>query len=170
MPDNREFARLALPSRGRLADGALAFLGAAGLDVLKPNPRQFEATIPAIPNLSVLFQRAGDIAVSVRDGSVDFGITGWDTCAQELLKVGERCNNMTRAFNIREGKGKGDDYLPNRFFSPFTSGPLAGVGFDKEEVDQAIATYYNMVGWDENGVPTLAKLQELDIEWVPGVQ
>lgn len=98
------------------------------------------------------------------------GITGWDTSVWELLKVGERCINMTRAFNIREGKGKSDDYLPNRFLTPFTSGPLKGIGFDKEEIDQAIATYYEMVGWDENGVPTPAKLQELDIEWVTGVQ
>jgi ATP phosphoribosyltransferase len=30
----------------------------------------------------VLFQRAGDIAVSVRDGRVDFGITGWDVICE----------------------------------------------------------------------------------------
>lgn len=78
----REDVRLALPSKGRLADGALAFLAQAGLRVHKPNPRQFEATIPTLPNLSVLFQRAGDIAVSVREGSVDFGITGWDVVAE----------------------------------------------------------------------------------------
>ena len=89
MPDNRESARLALPSRGRLAEGALAFLEAAGLDVHKPNPRQFEATIPAMPNLAVLFQRAGDIAVSVRAGSVDFGITGWDIVSERGGENGE---------------------------------------------------------------------------------
>ena len=89
MPDNRKYARLGLPSRGRLADGALAFLEAAGLDVHKPNPRQFEATIPAMPSLTVLFQRAGDIAVSVRDGSVDFGITGWDTVSERGGENGE---------------------------------------------------------------------------------
>lgn len=74
--------RLALPSKGRLADGALNFLAASGLAVHKPNPRQFEATIPTLPGLSVLFQRAGDIAVSVRDGSVDFGLTGWDVVSE----------------------------------------------------------------------------------------
>ncbi len=89
MPDNRKYPRLALPSKGRLADGALAFLEVAGLGVNKPNPRQFEATIPAVPNLIVLFQRAGDIAVSVRAGSVDFGITGWDTVSERSGENGE---------------------------------------------------------------------------------
>ncbi|MBL7124686.1 MAG: aldehyde ferredoxin oxidoreductase family protein [Dehalococcoidales bacterium] len=97
------------------------------------------------------------------------GVTGWDTNVWELMKVGDRCVTMTRAFNIREGFGKDDDYLPHRFFTPLTSGPLKGVSIDKNELRQAIDTYYAMVGWDKNGVPTLAKLQELDIEWVAGV-
>ncbi|HLF87556.1 MAG TPA: hypothetical protein VI451_01295, partial [Anaerolineales bacterium] len=67
--------RLALPSKGRLAEDALNLLTHAGLRVHKPNPRQLIAHIPDLPGVSVLFQRAGDIVVSVRDGSVDFGIT-----------------------------------------------------------------------------------------------
>jgi ATP phosphoribosyltransferase len=78
----RNDIRLALPSKGRLADAAVSFLADAGLRIYKPNPRQYEASIPALPGLTVLFQRAGDIAVSVRDGSVDFGITGWDAVCE----------------------------------------------------------------------------------------
>jgi ATP phosphoribosyltransferase len=37
----------------------------------------------------VLFQRPGDIVVSVRDGSVDFGITGWDVVAERLGNDGK---------------------------------------------------------------------------------
>jgi ATP phosphoribosyltransferase len=70
--------RLGLPSKGRIAEDALNFMADAGLRVYKPNPRQLTARMPAVPDLTVLFQRAGDIAVSVRDGSVDFGITTWD--------------------------------------------------------------------------------------------
>jgi ATP phosphoribosyltransferase len=76
-PDRTDI-RLALPSKGRIADDALNFMADAGLRVYKPNPRQLTADIPSMPRLTVLFQRAGDIAVSVRDGSVDFGITSWD--------------------------------------------------------------------------------------------
>lgn len=70
--------RLSLPSKGRLADETLKFLDDCGLPVYKPNPRQYEARIPDLPELVVLFQRPGDIVVSVRDGSVDFGISGLD--------------------------------------------------------------------------------------------
>ena len=70
--------RLSLPSKGRLESDALDFLSAAGLRVFKPNPRQYQAEVPAIPELGVIFQRPGDIVVSVRQGSVDFGITGID--------------------------------------------------------------------------------------------
>jgi aldehyde:ferredoxin oxidoreductase len=93
-------------------------------------------------------------------------VTGWNTTVWELMKVGERCINMARAFNIREGKSKEDDCLPRRFFTPFSSGPLEGVSIDKGELDKAIETYYAIVGWDKNGVPTSGKLQELGIEWV----
>lgn len=93
-------------------------------------------------------------------------ITGWNTTVWELMKVGERCITMGRAFNVREGMTKANDYLPGRFFAPFTDGPLKGVGIKEEEMRKAIDTYYGMVGWDDRGVPTLAKLQELDIDWV----
>jgi ATP phosphoribosyltransferase len=74
--------RLSLPSKGRLAQAALDLLDACGLGVDKPNPRQYAARIPALPGLTVLFQRPGDIVVSVRDGSVDFGVTGMDMVAE----------------------------------------------------------------------------------------
>ncbi len=74
----RSDIRVALPSKGRLEQPALEFLAAAGLRVDKPNPRQYFAFMPALPGVTVLFQRPGDIVVSVRDGSVDFGIAGLD--------------------------------------------------------------------------------------------
>ena len=82
MQKNRTDIRLALPSKGRLSEDALELLENAGLPVHKTNPRQYMAEIPSVPGLTVLFQRAGDIVVSVRDGSVDFGITGWDVVCE----------------------------------------------------------------------------------------
>jgi ATP phosphoribosyltransferase len=70
--------RLALPSKGRLEQPAVEFLAAAGLRIDKPNPRQYFARLPALPGLTVMFQRPGDIVVSVREGSVDFGLAGLD--------------------------------------------------------------------------------------------
>jgi len=95
------------------------------------------------------------------------GVTGWNSTVYELMKVGERCLAITRAFNIREGLGRKDDLLPQRFFTPLPSGPLQGVGIDKDKFEQAKETFYSMLGWDKiDGVPGLGKLQELGIEWV----
>ncbi len=74
--------RLALPSKGILQDGALEFLEECGLKVFRPNPRQYAATIPALPDVTVMFQRPGDIVTSVQQGSVEFGITGYDVLAE----------------------------------------------------------------------------------------
>jgi ATP phosphoribosyltransferase len=86
---NRTDIRLALPSKGRLEVEALEFLSACGLDVSKPNPRQYQAVIPAVPSLTVLFQRPGDIVVGVRQGSLDFGIAGTDTIEEKKGESGE---------------------------------------------------------------------------------
>ena len=81
--------RLSLPSKGRLQESALAFLSSAGFPVFKPNPRQYQAEIPVLPELGVIFQRPGDIVVSVRQGSVDFGITGLDVIEEKRGDNGE---------------------------------------------------------------------------------
>src|SRR5262245_41401431 len=85
----RQTIRLSLPSKGRLESDALDFLAETGLLVFKPNPRQYQAEVPALPELRIIFQRPGDIVVSVRQGSVDFGITGLDVIEE---KRGENGN------------------------------------------------------------------------------
>jgi ATP phosphoribosyltransferase len=91
MSGSREI-RLALPSKGPLAEPAQELLDQAGLHVHHPNPRQYQASIPNLPGVTVLFQRPGDVVVSVRDGSVDFGITGWDVMSE---KCGENGNILS---------------------------------------------------------------------------
>ncbi|MFQ6076632.1 MAG: aldehyde ferredoxin oxidoreductase family protein [Candidatus Bathyarchaeia archaeon] len=94
-------------------------------------------------------------------------VTGWNTTMWELLKVAERAVAMARAFNVREGLSVKDDWLPDRFFHPQTSGPISHIAVDPEELERAKHTYYGMVGWDEEtGVPTRWKLEELGIGWV----
>jgi aldehyde:ferredoxin oxidoreductase len=93
-------------------------------------------------------------------------VTGWNINLFELMKDAERYVTMARIYNIREGKSKADDMLPRRFFTPFTSGPIKGVAPTEAQVKEAVETYYGMLGWDTNGVPTPAKLGELGIEWV----
>lgn len=75
--------KLALPSKGALAGPSLDFLKACGLAVYRPNDRQYIASIPTLPEIIVLFQRAVDIYDKVADGSVDFGITGYDVVKEK---------------------------------------------------------------------------------------
>ncbi len=70
--------RLALPSKGSLQKGTLQFLKSCGLQIEHPNPRQYIARIPNLDGVTVILQRPGDIVVGVRQGSIDFGITGMD--------------------------------------------------------------------------------------------
>ena len=81
------------------------------------------------------------------------------------MKVGERIVTMARAFNIREGFTKDDDWLPERFFEPHTSGALAETYIKPDELKNAISIYYKMMGWDKEGKPTKAKLAELQAEF-----
>jgi len=76
--------RIALPSKGRMEEETLVFLEGCGLRVNKTNPRQYTATIPALPGVLVLFQRARDIPVSVAAGDVDLGITGYDALRETV--------------------------------------------------------------------------------------
>ena len=94
------------------------------------------------------------------------GMTGWNTTVYELSKVTERGITMARCFNLREGFTSEDDYLNERFYSELPSGPLKGVAVSKEELSEAKQAFYELMGWDEKGVPTRAKLYELGLEWI----
>ncbi len=93
-------------------------------------------------------------------------VTGWDVSLWELMKAGERRLNMMRAFNVREGFGRQDDVLPPKLAQPREGGPSAGLCFGPDELEAAKDLYYAMCGWDEQGVPRRATLEELGIGWV----
>jgi len=93
-------------------------------------------------------------------------ITGWNTSLWELIKVGERALNLTRCFNIRRGLTSKDDILPDRFFEAFSTGPLKGVQINKKDFYDALVLLYGMLGWDKNGIPSNAKLYELNLDWL----
>jgi aldehyde:ferredoxin oxidoreductase len=93
-------------------------------------------------------------------------VTGWDLSLWELMKVGERRLNMMRAFNVREGLTREDDVLPPKVAQPKKGGTSDGMFMAPEELEEAKDLYYAMSGWDERGVPSRARLEELGIGWV----
>ncbi len=92
-------------------------------------------------------------------------VTGWDVSLYELIRAGERADAMARIFNVREGFTPADDTLPSRLFDAI-DGPLDGERVDPQELEEALAAYYTLQGWDpKTGMPTPARLMELDLEW-----
>jgi aldehyde:ferredoxin oxidoreductase len=93
--------------------------------------------------------------------------TGTETTEDELNKVGERIHNLMRAVMVRE-MGSRDmrhdhDVLPEHFFinpSPGSDAPPV----DREKFDELLGMYYQLKGWDESGLPTRSKLEELDLK------
>jgi aldehyde:ferredoxin oxidoreductase len=92
--------------------------------------------------------------------------TSWNVSLWELMKVGERRLNLLRAFNAREGAGAEADTLPPKLLIPLQGGVSDGMAVAAGEVEAAKALYYQMAGWDEDGRPTRAKLEELALGWV----
>ncbi|MCP4362085.1 MAG: ATP phosphoribosyltransferase [Chloroflexi bacterium] len=87
---SRTDIRIGLPSKGALQQATFNFLANCGLKVYRPNPRQYVAAIPVLPALSVMFQRPSDIVTGVREGSLDFGITGYDVLAEKGFDNGRK--------------------------------------------------------------------------------
>jgi ATP phosphoribosyltransferase len=83
----RETVRMALPSKGRMAEDTLALLQECELSVRKLNPRQYIADISELKNVEVWFQRASDVVRKLRSGDVDMGIVGYDM-VREYGEVG----------------------------------------------------------------------------------
>ncbi len=91
--------------------------------------------------------------------------TGIEMSPGSLKLVGERINNLARAFNAREGFSRKDDSLPPKLLStPIPRGPSKGSVVASADLDILLDDYYAARGWTREGVPTEAKLKELGIE------
>jgi aldehyde:ferredoxin oxidoreductase len=95
-------------------------------------------------------------------------VTGLRYSPEEIQKVGERINNLARAFNVREGFTRADDTLPERLMTePLKAGASKGQLISKDDLKLMLDEYYTERGWDINtGVPTRGKLTELGLEYV----
>jgi aldehyde:ferredoxin oxidoreductase len=91
--------------------------------------------------------------------------TGFDyPTVSDFERIGERISTLARLFNVREGLARAQDSLPARCLSqPMTGGPADG---HVVELAPMLDEYYRLMGWDENGVPTRARLRELKLEGI----
>ncbi|MDH5646647.1 MAG: aldehyde ferredoxin oxidoreductase C-terminal domain-containing protein, partial [Candidatus Heimdallarchaeota archaeon] len=101
------------------------------------------------------------------------GNSNWDL--NQVFKVADRIYSLIRSFWVREFHSEGIewnknfDYPPAKWFNEELAGdgPYKGAKLDRTKYDQLLMEYYNLRGWNENGIPkseTLAKLDLVDVD------
>jgi aldehyde:ferredoxin oxidoreductase len=89
--------------------------------------------------------------------------TGVTYAVADLLLIGERVWNLERIFNLKAGIMAKDDTLPKRMLEePMTKGASAGQVCN---IGEMLPIYYELRGWDKDGVPTPEKLAQLGLTW-----
>jgi aldehyde:ferredoxin oxidoreductase len=99
--------------------------------------------------------------------------TGLEITPEEIWQVADRGYTMERLYNLREGLSREHDWLVDRYFdepTPLGLPIVRGKSIDREKFRTMLDEYYRHHGWDENGVPTREKLQELGLEGEPSGQ
>lgn len=88
--------------------------------------------------------------------------TGFDMTFEEFMKTGERIHNLKRMFCVKRGISGKDDMLPARIMTQrLNSGGTKGNIFN---MGLMLNEYYDVRGWDSDGIPTREKLVELGLE------
>ncbi len=100
--------------------------------------------------------------------------TGLEFTPEEIWSVAERCNNLERLFNLREGLTRNDpvkgDTLNHRYFDePCRRGApdVIGAHIDRDKFNTMLDEFYEHHGWDKDGVPTAATLKRLGLDKEP---
>jgi len=88
-------------------------------------------------------------------------VTGWDFTQSEFMKTGERIYNLKRMYNVRCGISRNNDTIPARMLHEKRA--EGGSAYDLPPFETVLDEYYAYRGWDKSGVPTSAKLKELEI-------
>jgi aldehyde:ferredoxin oxidoreductase len=100
--------------------------------------------------------------------------TGLEFTPEEIWEIAERCNNMERLFNLREGLEREDlvkgDMLNHRYFDePLKRGApdIVGMTIDRKKFKKMVDEFYEHNGWDKKGVPTPETLRRLGLDQEP---
>ena len=95
---------IALPSKGRMKDDALAVFERAGLRIVSAgNDRSYRGRVEGIDDIEIAYLSASEIARELGNGGVDLGITGEDLVREDLSDVDNQV-----AICARLGFGRAD--------------------------------------------------------------
>lgn len=97
--------------------------------------------------------------------------TGLEFTPEELFEIGERVYTLEKMVNHREaGHTRKDDYPPERSFKeglPYGLTPVKGRHLDRKKYEKMLDEYYELHGWDNNGIPTPETLKRLELDKEP---
>jgi aldehyde:ferredoxin oxidoreductase len=96
-------------------------------------------------------------------------ITGNRMSWEDLYQIGDRIYNLIRAYWKREIPqfGRTWDYPPDRWFEePHSGGKMKGIKVEREKYDQMLSWYYELRGWDQNGIPLKKTLDRFGLKGV----
>lgn len=89
-------------------------------------------------------------------------VCGTQITGSDFILAGERIWNLERLFNLKAGIDPSQDTLPKRLLKePLPDGPSKGW---VHQLEVLLPQYYQLRGWDANGIPTPQKLKELGVD------
>jgi len=93
--------------------------------------------------------------------------TGWGFSPDDYMHIGRRISTTKQLFNIKQGINPLASKMPDRMagLPPLTQGPLKGRTVPVEEM---IANYFEVAGWDRGGCPKAKTLEALGIDSLKG--
>ncbi|TFG09415.1 aldehyde ferredoxin oxidoreductase [Candidatus Thorarchaeota archaeon] len=93
------------------------------------------------------------------------GASGLEYDEETLMRFAERVATLSRLFNYREGITREDDVLPKKFWTPQRQGPREGMEafIDKKDFERSLDRFYELRGWNENGIPNKERVHELGL-------
>ncbi len=107
--------------------------------------------------------------------------TGLDIDETELTRVAKRTQSLVRGYNVREGLRRKDDTVPEFYFhkkppAHFTHGVISSSGpvkkttegqvLDRSLFNKWIDRFYQLKGWNSDGILTKETLNELGLDYV----
>ncbi|MBI4318641.1 MAG: aldehyde ferredoxin oxidoreductase family protein [Chloroflexi bacterium] len=91
-------------------------------------------------------------------------VTGMRFSSESLMEIGERIWNVEKLFLLREGMTRKDDStIPTKWLRPLTHGAMAGHKMDQAQFEALLDRYYDLHGWDREGVPTPGTMERLGL-------
>ena len=150
---------------------AVSDRGACHMRAYAPNEEVFAASIPPytsegkgqmVYNLGEFNAVKFSLCICDFWGTISYDImaemltlvTGRQWTADEMGEVGRRVLNIGRAFNQREGFNRAHDTIPKRLVKDALEGegPAAGQKIPQEAFEDMLDQYYEVMGWDKNGM------------------